>query len=60
MVSTREDARPFSVVEQRRILTVGACLACHREDSPTMRQAVGDFTGVLARRSPRCALPAWP
>ena len=60
MVSTREGARPFSIVEQRRILTVGACLACHREDSLTMRQAVGDITDVLAHRSPRCALPAWP
>jgi hypothetical protein len=60
MVSTREGARPFSVAEQRRILTVGACLTCHRVDSPTMRQALADFTATLARRSPRCALPAWP
>ena len=34
MVSTRDDVRPFSVEEQRRILTVGACLTCHEGDSP--------------------------
>ncbi len=28
--STRGDVRPFNVEEQRRILTVGACLTCHR------------------------------
>jgi hypothetical protein len=60
MVSTREGARPFSVAEQRRILTVGACLACHRADSPTMRQSRADFAAALARRSPQCAVPAWP
>jgi hypothetical protein len=27
--STRAGARPFNVAEQRRILTVGACLTCH-------------------------------
>jgi hypothetical protein len=59
MVSTREGARPFSVAEQRRVLTVGACLACHAEGSPTMGRALADFAGTLARTSPRCALPAW-
>ncbi len=60
MVSTREGARPFSVDEQRRILTVGACLACHAGDSPAMKRALADFPGTLAARSARCALPAWP
>ncbi len=59
MVSTREGARPFSVAEQRRILTVGACLTCHHAESPAMRRATQDFPATLARRSPRCALPAW-
>ena len=27
--STREDARPFTAEEQRRVLDVGACLGCH-------------------------------
>ncbi len=58
MVSTREGARPFSVDEQRRILRVGACLTCHAEDSPVMKRSLQDFEGTLARRSPRCVLPA--
>ena len=60
MVSTREGARPFSVAEQRRILTVGACLACHAGDSPVMKRALEDFEGTLSRKSARCALPSWP
>ena len=60
MVSTREGARPFSVAEQRRILTVGACLACHAGDSAVMKRALEDFAGTLSRKSARCALPSWP
>ncbi|MCX7894104.1 MAG: hypothetical protein N2544_17270 [Burkholderiales bacterium] len=59
MVSTREDARPFTVAEQRRILTAGACLACHAGSSAVMQQAIADFDGVLARRSRRCVVPTW-
>lgn len=60
MVSTREGARPLSVEEQKRMLGVGACLACHAGDSPVMKRALADFAGTLAARSRRCALPAWP
>ncbi|GAB4475583.1 MAG: hypothetical protein OHK0044_20940 [Burkholderiaceae bacterium] len=60
MVSTRDDVRPFTVEEQRRILRVGACLTCHAGESEVMRQALGGFEAMLARRSPRCALPQWP
>jgi hypothetical protein len=59
MVSTRDDARPFTVDEQRRVLRVGACLACHDGKSVVMQQAVADFDGVLGRRSRRCVLPVW-
>jgi len=38
MVSTRDDVRPFSVEEQRRILRVGACLTCHAGDQPPLRR----------------------
>ena len=56
---TRPDVRPFSVDEQERILTVGACLTCHQGDSPTMRAAVVDFRAVLRRARARCAVPVW-
>lgn len=59
MVSTRDDVRPFSIEEQRRILRVGACLTCHAPQSRVMRDSVRDFERLLARRSPRCVLPIW-
>lgn len=58
-VSTRPDVRPFTPEEQRRILTVGACLTCHEEGSRVMRDSLRDFKGLLARRTPRCRLPVW-
>ena len=59
MLSTREDVRPFTVDEQRRILRVGACLTCHAATSSVMRDSVRDFEALVARRNPRCMLPAW-
>jgi hypothetical protein len=59
MLSTRDDVRPFSIGEQRRILRVGACLTCHDAASPVMRDSVRSFDALLARRRQRCVLPAW-
>lgn len=59
MVSTQPGARPFAVTEQRRILTVGACLTCHEGNSAVMRESVRDFPALLRRRSAQCALPTW-
>ncbi len=59
MVSTRDDVRPFTPEEQRRILRVGACLTCHPPLSQVMRESVREFDALLARRSPRCVLPRW-
>ena len=57
MVSTRDDVRPFTAEEQRRILRVGACLTCHPGGSPVMRESVRNFDALLARRGPKCSLP---
>ena len=59
-VATRDDVRPFTTEEQRRILRVGACLTCHAGDSPVMRQSVANFDALLARRRPQCVIPLWP
>ena len=59
MVSTQAGARPFSVAEQQRILTVGACLTCHKGDSAVMRESVRDFPALLRRRSAQCVVPVW-
>ena len=63
--STRTDVRPFTIEEQKRILTVGACLTCHRSDAtgPLPRRMENlwrqDFRIALTRTSPKCARPAW-
>ena len=57
--STRDDVRPFSVEEQRRILTTGACLTCHDGDSRVMQDAIADWGGTLGRVSRQCLLPRW-
>jgi hypothetical protein len=59
MVSTRDDVRPFTAEEQRRILAVGACLTCHVGTSSVMQRAIADFSGTVARRTGRCVVPKW-
>ncbi|HRF40697.1 MAG TPA: hypothetical protein PK198_18025 [Saprospiraceae bacterium] len=57
--STRSNVRPFSVAEQQRILAVGACLQCHKDQSKVMQEALRDFEGVKRGMSGRCAVPVW-
>lgn len=49
-VSTRTGARPLDASEQRRILRVGACLACHDGQSEIYR----DFATPVRTRTPAC------
>ncbi len=55
--STRTNVRPFTVEEQKKILTVGACLTCHEENSEIMMETLIDFKKVLDNRSPECIVP---
>lgn len=57
--ATRVNARPFTIEEQKRILTVGACLTCHSENSKLMLNSLKDFDGLLKRVSNKCILPKW-
>jgi quinol-cytochrome oxidoreductase complex cytochrome b subunit len=68
--STRNDVRPFTVEEQKRILTVGACLTCHAPspDGTALRfcanrrkacAPISDFRTALARVSKKCLVPRW-
>lgn len=57
--TTRQTTRPFYVDEQKRILTVGACLTCHQENSKVMREALADWQVVLKRVSKKCVLPKY-
>lgn len=57
--STRKNIRPFSIDEQKKILTVGACLACHRSDSKIMTESLSNFENQLKKLSSNCVLPSW-
>ncbi len=57
--STRSYARPFSILEQQRMLTVGACLSCHDQNSELMLESITDFQKVLEKRSAQCIIPDW-
>ncbi len=57
--STRDHARPLNREEQRKILTAGACLQCHKGDSPVMTEAIADFSATLSRITNKCVLPDW-
>ena len=58
-ISTRTDVRPFTIEEQKNILTVGACLNCHEEDSQIILETLDDFETSLKNRSVACKLPDW-
>jgi len=57
--ATRDSVRPFDIDEQKRMLTVGACLTCHEESSEMMLRGLDDFKEVLNRVSQKCVVPVW-
>ena len=58
--STRTDFRPFTLKEQRQLLTVGACLQCHKENSEVMQQSLTEgLKPFLKKLSSKCILPTW-
>ncbi len=59
VVSTRNNIKPFSADEQKLILTVGACLTCHDENSDVMNGSLAGFDETLKNRSDKCVLPVW-
>jgi hypothetical protein len=57
--TTRKDARPFTLQEQRNILLVGACLECHNENNLRIAAVFADFKNYRAALSPQCRVPDW-
>ncbi|WP_166965198.1 hypothetical protein [Yeosuana marina] len=56
--STRTDFRPFNVEEQKRMLLVGACLQCHKDDSKVMKQTLEfGLEPILRKKTNECVLP---
>jgi hypothetical protein len=55
--ATRTHARSFTVIEQRKILRVGACLTCHKENSQVAKEMLKDFEKAIDRKSDQCLAP---
>lgn len=58
-VSTRYNYRPFNIAEQRRILRVGTCLTCHKENSLVADLMLSNFDEALKKKTKRCIEPIW-
>ncbi len=58
-VSTRSNLFPFTVETQKRILTAGACLNCHDENSEVVSEMLEDYRKALQNRTSKCILPSW-
>lgn len=57
--TTRHDFRPFTIAEQQRILLVGACLQCHKEDSEVIMSSISKFHFQLKNLSEQCTVPEY-
>jgi len=55
--ATRTNVRPFTVQEQKDILTVGTCLTCHKPSSQPMRIYLEK--GKMPEVSSKCVIPKW-
>ena len=58
-VSTRYGYRPFNIAEQKRILRVGTCLTCHKENSAVANLMLSNFDQALQKKTKRCVEPVW-
>ncbi len=58
-VSTRSNLLPFSIKQQKQILTVGACLTCHTDNSVLMQSGLLNFDSLLLHRNTKCIIPIW-
>jgi hypothetical protein len=59
-VSTRSNYSPFTIEEQKRILTAGACLTCHEESSVLMKHSLTtDFDDLILQMKKTCVKPVF-
>ena len=58
-MATRENVRPFNIEEQKNILTVGACLTCHKPDSEIMKKSLNNYEEQLQNLPADCIIPTW-
>lgn len=56
--SAHEGFYPLDLVDQKRILQVGACLNCHKKDIKFRNQLIyGEYQKLVNKRSVKCVLP---
>ena len=59
-VSTRSNYTPFTIEEQQSILTVGACLTCHKQDSDLMLKSLTmNFDLLKQQMTKQCKEPVY-
>ena len=59
MVSTRKNVFPLNIDEQKKILTVGACLTCHEENSDVINESLDNFNKLIKEHNQKCIFPVW-
>ncbi len=57
--ATRKNARPFSVKEQKKILRIGVCLSCHKNEDKIKSSLLKNYTNTLKNVSEKCILPSF-
>ena len=57
--ATRENIRTLSIAEQKKILTLGSCLVCHKSNSSIIRATLLSFEKTIQLKSPKCILPSF-
>ncbi len=56
--SAHEDFYPLNLEDQKRVLQVGACLHCHKDNtSIRVEMSKGNYQKLLRRLSEKCVLP---
>jgi len=58
--SAHEEFYPLSLSDQKRILQVGACLHCHKENNFRNQLIYEDYRKLVNKRSNKCVLPFTP
>ena len=58
-MATRDNLRPFNIEEQKKTLTFGACLTCHKSDSDIIKNSLSKYKFQLDNLAEECILPTW-
>lgn len=57
--ATRSNIRPFNFKEQQKILTVGSCFNCHKQDENRLIKIFKNYSKLKNQISEKCILPKY-